>query len=165
MPTETGLRFFVDSMLEFGDLSADERARIEAQVKGAARTRRWRGCWRRPPPCCRVCSRGAGVVTTTKNNARLKHAEFVALDATRALVILVSEDGAVENRVVALPPGLPPSALTEATNYLNARIRGRTLDEVRGQIEARRARLSRNSTRSPPRCSTRARQWSDGAGR
>jgi heat-inducible transcriptional repressor len=81
-------------------------------------------------------SRGAAVVTTAKGARNLKHIEFVRLEPTRALVVLVSEDGAVENRVVPLPPGLPASALVEASNYLNARIRGRTLAEVREEIEA-----------------------------
>ena len=80
-------------------------------------------------------SRGAGVVVTTKDNKRLKHIEFVGLEPERALAVLVSEDGSVENRVVAIPKGLPSSALVEASNYLNARIRGHTLSEVRADIE------------------------------
>ncbi|MGL4325200.1 MAG: heat-inducible transcriptional repressor HrcA, partial [Beijerinckiaceae bacterium] len=143
LPTETGLRFFVDSMLEIGDLSAEERARIESQVKGVAREATLESVLAEASTMLSGLSRGAGVVTTTKANARLKHAEFVALDTTRALVILVAEDGSVENRVVPLPPGLPPSALTEATNYLNARIRGRSLDEVRQHLELTRADVQR----------------------
>ena len=77
----------------------------------------------------------AGVVLAVKTNTRLKHVEFVRLEPERALVVLVSEDGQVENRILALPPGLPTSALTEATNFLNARIRGRTLAEARVELE------------------------------
>jgi heat-inducible transcriptional repressor len=88
-------------------------------------------------------SRGAGVVVTSKSNARLKHIEFVRLDPTRALVVLVSEDGSVENRLLDLPPGLPASALVEAGNYLNARIRGRTLSDLRTDVERRRAEMER----------------------
>ena len=84
-------------------------------------------------------TRGAGVVLTTKDNIRLKHIEFVRLDVNRALAVLVSEDGTVENRLVPIPPGLPPSALVEASNYLNARLRGRTLTEVRDEIEGSRS--------------------------
>ena len=62
--------------------------------------------------------------------SRLKHIEFVRLEPERALVVLVAEDGQVENRILEVPAGLPTSALTEATNFLNARIRGRTLAEV-----------------------------------
>src|SRR5213079_106697 len=80
-------------------------------------------------------TRAAAVVLTAKSNSRLKHIEFVRLEPERALVVLVSEDGQVENRVLGLPPGVPTSALTEASNFLNARIRGRTLTEVRSEIE------------------------------
>lgn len=143
MPTEQGLRFFVDAMMEIGDLAADERARIEAQVKGAGQSASLDAVLAEASTLLSGLSRGAGVVTTSKANARLKHAEFVPLDAMRALVILVAEDGTVENRVVALPPGLPPSALVEATNFLNARIRGRTLDELRRHLESVRGEVQR----------------------
>ena len=86
-------------------------------------------------------TRAAGVVLAVKSNTRLKHIEFVRLEPERALVVLVSEDGQVENRILDLPPGLPTSALSEATNFLNARIRGRTLPEAR--IELGLARLER----------------------
>ena len=82
-------------------------------------------------------SRAAGVVLTAKSNQRLKHIEFVRLEPERALVVLVAEDGQVENRVLDIPVGLPTSALIEAANFLNARIRGRTLAEVRTEIEQR----------------------------
>jgi heat-inducible transcriptional repressor len=80
-------------------------------------------------------SRAAGVVMASKVNARLKHTEFVRLDPERALVVLVGEDGQVENRIVPLPLGLPSSALTEATNFLNARIRGKTLADAKTELE------------------------------
>ena len=73
---------------------------------------------------------------TAKTNVRLKHIEFVRLEPERALVVLVAEDGQVENRVLNLPAGLPTSALTEAANFLNARIRGKTLAERAAEIEA-----------------------------
>ena len=139
LPTELGLRFFVDAMLEIGDLPADERARIEAQVKAASRNQTLEGVLTEASAMLSGLSRGAGVVVTTKDNARLKHIEFVQLEAERALAVLVSEDGSVENRVVAIPRGLPSSALVEASNYLNARIRGRTLGEVRSEIEQARS--------------------------
>jgi heat-inducible transcriptional repressor len=75
------------------------------------------------------------VVLSAKSNVRLKHIEFVRLEPERALVVLVAEDGQVENRLVNLPVGLPTSALTEATNFLNARIRGRTIAEARTELE------------------------------
>ncbi|MBN8920511.1 MAG: heat-inducible transcriptional repressor HrcA, partial [Rhizobiales bacterium] len=79
--------------------------------------------------------RAAGVVLTAKADARLKHVEFVRLEPERALVVLVSEDGQVENRVVTVPADLPTSSLVEAGNYLNAHIRGRTLADARGELE------------------------------
>lgn len=134
LPTETGLRFFVDSMMEIGDLAADERARIEAQVRRAASGQTLDGVLAEASMLLSGLSRGAGVVATSKSNSRLKHVEFVPLDGMRALVVLVAEDGSLENRVVQLPAGLPPSALVEASNFLNARIRGRTLTEAKTEI-------------------------------
>ena len=75
------------------------------------------------------------MVLAAKTNVRLKHIEFVRLEPERALVVLVAEDGQVENRVVTVPAGLPTSSLIEATNFLNARMRGRTLAEARAELE------------------------------
>jgi heat-inducible transcriptional repressor len=143
LPTEIGLRFFVDAMLEIGDLTAEERERVEAQVRAAATGHTLETALAEASSLLSGVSRGAGVVLTSKQNARLKHVEFVRLEPERALVILVSEDGSVENRLLDLPAGLPPSALTEAANFLNARIRGRTLSELKADIEARRAEMER----------------------
>jgi len=77
----------------------------------------------------------AGVVLAEKQVSRLKHIEFVPLEPGRALVVLVGEDQTVENRIIDLPAGLPPSALTEASNYLNAHVRGLSIDEARERIE------------------------------
>ena len=143
LPTEIGLRFFVDAMLEIGDLSAEERERIDAQVRAAASGHTLETALAEASTLLSGVSRGAGIVLTSKQNPRLKHVEFVRLEPERALVILVSEDGSIENRVLDLPAGLPPSALTEAANFLNARIRGRTLAEIKADIEARRAEMER----------------------
>ncbi len=143
LPTEIGLRFFVDALLEIGDLAAEERERIDAQVRAAASGHTLETALSQASALLSGLSRGAGVVVTSKQNARLKHVEFVRLDPARALVVLVAEDGSVENRLLDLPAGLPPSALTEAGNFLNARIRGRTLAEIKQDIEARRAEMER----------------------
>jgi heat-inducible transcriptional repressor len=74
-------------------------------------------------------------VLTTKSNVLLKHIEFVRLDPERALAVLVAEDGQVENRVLNVPAGLPTSSLVEAANFLNARVRGKTLTDLRGELE------------------------------
>ena len=139
LPTELGLRFFVDAMLEFGAPSDEERQKIESEVKAASQERTFDGVLAEASSMLSGLTRGAGVVLTTKDNIRLKHIEFVRLDVNRALAVLVSEDGTVENRLVPIPPGLPPSALVEASNYLNARLRGRTLTEVRDEIEGSRS--------------------------
>lgn len=139
LPTETGLRFFVDAMMEIGDVTSEERARIESQMRAAASGHTLETALTEASALLSGVSRGAGVVVTSKTNARLKHIEFVRLDPARALVVLVSEDGSVENRLLDLPAGLPASALVEAGNFLNARIQGRTLGDVRQELETRRS--------------------------
>ncbi|QTL02702.1 heat-inducible transcriptional repressor HrcA [Aquabacter sp. L1I39] len=143
LPTDQGLRFFVDALLEIGDVNERDRKSIETQVAAAAKGYSVEGILSEASALLSGLSRGAGVVTATKSDPRLKHVEFVALDPRRALVILVSEDGQVENRVLPLPAGLPVSALVEATNFLNARVRGRTLGEARTEMEAQTAQLRR----------------------
>lgn len=143
LPTERGLRFFVDAMMEVGNLTSDERTQIEAQMRAAATGRTLDGTLTEASALLSGLSRGAGVVVTTKANARLKHIEFVRLEPMRALVVLVAEDGTVENRLLALPPGLPASALTEAANFLNARIAGKTLAELRREVAEYRETMQR----------------------
>jgi heat-inducible transcriptional repressor len=135
LPTDIGLRFFVDAMLEIGDLPRDERLRIEAEVKGGGGNRSVEQVLTEASQLLSGLSRGAGVVLAHKADTRLKHIEFVRLEATKGLVVLVGEDGSVENRIVDLPLGLPPSALVEASNFLNSKIRGRTLTEARAELE------------------------------
>lgn len=135
LPTEIGLRFFVDALMEVGDLAQEERARIEAQIRAGGENKSVETLLAEASGLLSGLSRGAGVVVTTKANATLKHIEFVRLDQNRALVVLVAEDGSVENRILELPPGLPASALVEATNYLSERIRGRTLGDLHFELE------------------------------
>ncbi len=143
LPTEQGLRFFVDGMLELGDVGRDEQVRIEAQMRAAASGHTFDSALAEASTLLSGISRGAGVVLTTKTNVHLKHIEFVRLDPARALVVLVSDDGSVENRLLDLPPGLPASALQEASNYLNARLQGRTLGTLRAEIESGRQAMKR----------------------
>jgi heat-inducible transcriptional repressor len=133
LPTELGLRFFVDALMQIGDLNENERRNIEAQVAGAGKS--VENVLNEASGILSGLTRAAGVVMASKVNARLKHTEFVRLDPERALVVLVGEDGQVENRIVPLPLGLPTSALTEATNFLNARIRGKTLADAKTELE------------------------------
>lgn len=138
MPTELGLRFFVDALLEFGDLTTDDRERIDSQVRAASLGQTLEGVLSEASSLLSGLTRGAGLVVTTKDNARLKHIEFLRLEPERALAVLVGEDGSVENRVVGIPRDLPASALVEASNYLSEHIRGRTLSEARSDIDASR---------------------------
>jgi heat-inducible transcriptional repressor len=135
LPTDLGLRLFVDGIMELGDPSEEDRRHIEAEIaaKGAGQT--LEGVMGEASTLLSGLSGAAGVVLATKHEARLKHIEFVRLEAEKALVVLVSDDDTVENRIVSLPQGLPSSALVEATNWLNAHARGRSLEEVRGEIE------------------------------
>src|SRR5215468_625341 len=135
LPTELGLRFFVDALMEIGDITEDERRSIEAQVAASGHGKSVEVVLTEASVLLSGLTRSAGIVLAVKSNPRLKHIEFVRLEPERALVVLVAEDGQVENRVVNLPKGLPTSALTEATNFLNARIRGRTLAEAKGELE------------------------------
>ncbi|MBM3487943.1 MAG: heat-inducible transcriptional repressor HrcA [Alphaproteobacteria bacterium] len=133
LPTEAGLRLFVDGLLEVGDISDGERHSIESYC--AAKGRSFNDALAEATAAVSGLSRCASVVVVPKADRALKHVEFVHLGDGRALVVLVSEDGQVENRVIAVPAGTPPSALVQATNYLNARLVGRTIDEARGAIQ------------------------------
>lgn len=133
LPTDRGLRFFVDALLNVGELSQEEREGIEAGVTGAGASA-VDDALNKASMMLSGLSSGAGVVLTATQDIRVKHIEFVSLDPGKGLVVLVGEDGTVENRLVDLPFGLPPSALREATNYLNAHLRGVTVSEARAEI-------------------------------
>jgi len=134
LPTQKGLRFFVDAFMELGDLSDEERRIIEAQVKAAGSGTSLEHMLTEASQMLSGMSRGAGLVLTAKNEVALKHIEFIQLEPGKALAVLVSQSGDVENRVVDLPPGVTPSQMNEASNFLNAHIRGRTLAEARVEI-------------------------------
>src|ERR1700745_3674111 len=135
LPTELGLGFFVDALMQIGDLTKEERQSIQSQLASVGRAQSVEQALDEALTRLSGLTRAAAVVLTAKANVRLKHIEFVRLEPERALAVLVAADGQVENRVLALPPGVPSSALTEASNFLNARIRGRTLAEARLELE------------------------------
>lgn len=135
LPTELGLRFFVDALMEIGDLTEEDRRSIEAQVAGAGRNQSLESVLTEASQMLSGLTRSASIVLTTKNNVRLKHIEFVRLEPERALAVLVGEDGQVENRILNIPAGLPSNVLVEAGNFLNARITGKTLAELRADME------------------------------
>jgi heat-inducible transcriptional repressor len=143
MPTHAGLRLFVDGLLQIGEVGEEERRESDARVGSAGK---------RPEDLLAEASSllsglagGAGLVATQKQDVPLRHVEFVPLSPVEVLAVLVSESGAVENRLMTAPAGLPPAALVEAGNYLSARLRGRTLSEalkaIQSEIAEKRAQL------------------------
>jgi heat-inducible transcriptional repressor len=129
LPTDLGLRLFVDGLLQFGELTEDEREAISAKLATSGRS--IEETLTEASSMLSGLSAAAGLVLAPKSDGPLRHIEFVPLGPGRALVILVNAEGQVENRVIETPPGLPPSALQQAGNYLNARLSGRPLAEVR----------------------------------
>ena len=134
VPTQMGLRMFVDGLLEVGDLNAADRRKIDATVDSNSAD--VSGLLDRVGSVLSGVTQGASLVLTPKHEAEIKHIEFVSLAHDRALVVLVFSDGHVENRLFTPPPGQTPSSMREAANFLNALIEGRTLSEVRRQMQA-----------------------------
>ncbi len=143
LPTDLGLRLFVNGLLEHGNLTDSDRQHIESQC--AATGRSMPEVLEEASTMLSGLSHCAGLVVAPKLEEPLKHIEFVSLGPGRALVVMVSNSGIVENRVIDVPVGLPPSSLVEATNYLSARLVGRSLGEaeteVRCEMEAQQAEL------------------------
>ena len=132
LPTEAGLRLFVHGLLEIGNLAEAERQNIESLC--AARGMSLAQALEEATQALSGLSHCAGVVVVPKQERPLKHIEFVHLGPGRALVVLVTEDGLVENRVIEVPLGLPPSTLISAGNFLNSRLVGHTIEETRSEI-------------------------------
>ncbi|WP_323775515.1 heat-inducible transcriptional repressor HrcA [Leisingera sp.] len=133
VPTQMGLRMFVDGLLEVGDLNANDRQKIDATLgKNAGDVG---GMLDRVGAALSGVTQGASLVLTPKHEAEIRHIEFVSLAHDRALVVLVFSDGHVENRLFKPPPGQTPSSMREAANFLNALIEGRTLSEVQREIQ------------------------------
>ncbi|MEL7152493.1 MAG: heat-inducible transcriptional repressor HrcA [Pseudomonadota bacterium] len=143
IPTQLGLRMFVDGVLEIGDISADERAQIERSVAVDADMTE---VLDEAGAMLSGLSQCASLVFAPKSNTAVRHLEFISLSQDSGLAVMVMQDGSVENRLFDLPPGLTPSAMREAANFLNAHLRGRTLVEaasdIAREIEARRAEVS-----------------------
>ncbi len=149
LPTDAGLRLFVDGILEIGNLTEEERQSIDVQCAGSPNS--LEGLLEEATSALSGLSRCASLVLAPKTANMLRHIEFVNLSPGRALVVLVTEGGIVENRIIQTPRGLPPSALVEATNFLSARLVGRTIgeayDEIMGELDAHRAQLDELTTR------------------
>ena len=143
VPTQQGLRMFVDGLLEVRDLDQTDRHALDQTVTSNAGD--VQDVLDRVSTALSGVTQGASLVLTPKHEAAIKHVEFVSLGPDRALVVLVFSDGHVENRVFTPPPGQTPSAMREAANFVNAFVEGKTLSELRGtmkqQIEARRQEI------------------------
>ena len=144
IPTHAGLRIFVDSLLQIGEPAAADKLQIESRLAGNG-ARRIENVLAEASELLSGLVGGAGLVATPAADAPIRHIEFVRVSAEQALAVIVAESGEVENRLLALPPGLPASALIEAGNFLNARMKGRTLAEAReaviSEVRSRRAAL------------------------
>lgn len=130
LPTQIGMRLFVDSLLQVGDLGDNERKILSGHIEEGPNS----SVLEEAASQLTDLTQSASLVITNKVEAPLRHLEFVPTSPEEALAVLVFEDGSVENRVIKLPEGLPPASLTIASNYLNARLRGQTLSEARSKI-------------------------------
>ncbi len=149
LPTDVGLRFFVDGLLEIGNLSRQEREAIKGRCAGTSAT--VDGLLEEATATLSGLTGCASLVLAPKSESALKHIEFVSLSPGRALVVMVAENGVVENRIIQTPGNLPASSLVQASNYLSARLVGRRLseayDEIIAELESARAELDGLTTR------------------
>ncbi len=143
LPTDAGMRLFVDGILEVGNLSEDERKNLQARCAGSGKS--VEQLLEEATSTLSGLTGFASMVLAPKTESPLKHIEFVVLSPGRTLVVLVTENGIVENRILPTPLDLPPSALVAATNYLSKRLVGRTLkeahEEITAELENHRAQL------------------------
>ncbi len=144
IPTEMGLRMFVDSLLEVDDLTEDDRAKIDISM--GSNDPDVGNMMDRIGAALSGITSGASLVLTPKHEAPIRHIEFVSLNQSRALVVLVFADGHVENRLFTPPPGQTPSSMREASNFLNSLAEGLTISDlrtrIRDQISLRRQELN-----------------------
>ena len=132
LPTDAGLKLFVNGLLEVGNVSEEERTSIESRCAAVGRS--VNEALEQATTLLSGLSRCASLVMAPKTEQPLKHIEFVNLGPGRALVVSVTQSGHVENRIIDTPIGMPASALVEASNYLNARPTGRTFEDARRLI-------------------------------
>ncbi|MBB4615569.1 heat-inducible transcriptional repressor HrcA [Novosphingobium taihuense] len=133
MPTEVGLRLFVDGIMQVAEPTVAERAQIE---RGLSHGGTIENALAAASSALSELSAGAAVVMVPKREPRLVQINFVPLSPVRALAVLVSEDGGIENRVIDLPEPVGASVLEQAGNYLTSRLQGRTLGEASGVVRA-----------------------------
>tara|TARA_B100001248_G_C27399512_1_gene468892 strand:+ start:3617 stop:4687 length:1071 start_codon:yes stop_codon:yes gene_type:complete len=143
IPTQLGLRMFVDGILEVSEVDKNDRKKIDQIVSDE--TNQVENILDDISTTLSGVTQGASLVLTPKREAPIKHVEFLPLSANQALVVLVFADGHVENRLFKPPPGQTPSSMKEAANFLNAIMEGNTLSEakklIKNEIDYRRQEL------------------------
>ena len=143
IPTQQGLRMFVDGILEVSEVDKNDRKKIDKIVSDE--TNQVDEILDDISTTLSGVTQGASLVLTPKREAPIKHVEFLPLSISQALVVLVFADGHVENRLFKPPPGQTPSSMKEAANFLNAIMGGNTLSEakklIKNEIDYRRQEL------------------------
>ena len=143
IPTQLGLRMFVDGILEVSEVDKNDRKKIDKIVSDE--TNQVEDILDDISTALSGVTQGASLVLTPKREAPIKHVEFLPLSTSQALVVLVFADGHVENRLFKPPPGQTPSSMKEAANFLNAIMEGNTLSEakklIKNEIDFRRQEL------------------------
>ena len=133
LPTDKGLRFFINGLLQISTLEDYERQEFETRCRSTGKS--LNSVLEEATSVLSGLTQCAGIIMAPKTESPLKHIEFVPLGVNRALVVLITQDGLVENRVLDLPSQLPPSVLVEATNFMNSHLVGRTLSESYSYIQ------------------------------
>ena len=143
IPTQLGLRMFVDGILEVSEVNNSDRKKIDKIISDE--TNQVEDILDDISTTLSGVTQGASLVLTPKHEAPIKHVEFLPLSASQALVVLVFADGHVENRLFTPPLGQTPSSMKEAANFLNAIMGGNTLSEakklIKNEIDYRRQEL------------------------
>ena len=134
IPTQIGLRMFVDGLLEVGMVAAEDRHLMDSATTSGDQD--ITSLLDHIGATLSGITRGASVVLAPKQEAPIRHIEFVSLASDRVLVVLVFANGHVENRIFTPPPGQTPSSMREAANFLNALAEGKTLSELRRSVGA-----------------------------
>ena len=145
IPTQMGLRMFVDGLLEVDGLAITDREKLDGTL--SENPKDITATLDKIGSALSGITQGASLVLSPKQESEIEHVEFVSLAHDRALVVLVFSNGHVENRLFKPPLGQTPSSLKEAANSLNSIMQGRTLLEakqiIQSEISVRRQELDR----------------------
>lgn len=133
LPTDSGFRFFINGLLEVGDINDLDRSELEDKCSLGGKS--LNDVLSEATKALSGLTKCAGLVLSPKGEVALKHVEFVFLSPGRGLAVLVTQDGNVENRLIDLPEGIMPSTLIEASNYLNSKLIGKTLNEAKAILQ------------------------------